>query len=277
MKVETRRKYAEALELYATTGMSCRDICRRCGLSVPGFQAVLLRHCRELVLKRYGVYRDGDDASCIRLRSRSGQTPAAYEKYKAAIRACDDTAYIEFNVSQVARIFGLNGTGLGNQLRLHYPEILERREAERHRLGLNDNQQRGVRPQCLERYAAAVELLRTSDKTVAEAAAECGVSAPGLSQHVLFYHKELIRGRAGKRQRAVACKRKGGLMGNGRRHEPLPELEERYREAVRLYDRTPMTLKEIAGKTGVGMQALRHHLHTWHKELVLRLSLRNSG
>ena len=53
--------------------------------------------------------------------------------------------YIEYNVSQIAREFGLSGTNLGRQLRTHYPEVLESRERVRQRLGLDDGLPRGTR------------------------------------------------------------------------------------------------------------------------------------
>lgn len=40
-------------------------------------------------------------------------------KYKDAIEARGSMDYIEFNVSQIARQFGLEGTNLGRQLRTH--------------------------------------------------------------------------------------------------------------------------------------------------------------
>lgn len=110
-------------------------------------------------------------------------------KYKDAIQACDDTAYIEFNVSQIARLFGLSPSALANQLRNHYPEILERREKERCRLGVNDNLHRGVKPWCREQYAEAVEHLRTSDDSIRETADLYALSYSGRLGTSLYYYK----------------------------------------------------------------------------------------
>lgn len=52
--------------------------------------------------------------------------------------------YIEYNVSQIVRKFGLNGTNLGRLLRSYYPDILEFQEKVRQRLGLDDHLQRGT-------------------------------------------------------------------------------------------------------------------------------------
>lgn len=261
-------KYREALSLYAATDMSIRAICAQCGVSYAGFRSYLYKYRRDLLLSRHGVTGSSARIADVRLRGPRGQTAAARAKYKDAIAACGDAKYVAYNVSQIARLFGLNPTGLSNQLRAHCPELLERRERERRRLGLADNQQRGVRPWCRERYAGAVELLRTTEMTVPEVAERCGVSFTGLRQHVLFYHKDLIGTRSELRERGKSQKRKGHVTGSGRRHEPTPESRERYREAVRLYRDTSMTIKEIARRLGLNPFSFTNYLQTWHREDV---------
>lgn len=266
---QTVEKYREAVGLYGSTVLSVRAICARCGVSYAGFRSYLYKYRRDLLLSRHGVAASSaSDVARTRLRGRRGQTAAARAKYGDAIAACGDAKYIEYNVSQIAHLFGLNPTGLSNQLRAHCPGLLERRERERQRLGLADNQQRGVRPWCREQYAAAVKLLRTTELTLPEVAERCGVSFTGLRQHVCFYHKDLQETRSELRERAKTQKRKGHVTGSGRRHEPTPGSRERYREAVRLYRDTAMTIKEIAEKLGLNPFAFTSYLQTWHREDV---------
>lgn len=265
----TEDQYREAIELYGSTSLSVRAICARCGVSYAGFRSYLYKYRRDLLLSRHGVAASSaSDAAHTRLRGRRGQTAAARAKYGNAIAACGDAKYVEYNVSQIAHLFGLNPTGLSNQLRAHCPGLLERRELERQRLGLADNQQRGLRPWCREQYAGAVELLRTTEMTVSEVAERCGVSFTGLRQHVCFYHKDLQQARSELRERAKTQKRKGHITGSGRRHEPTPESRERYREAVRLYRDTAMTIKEIARRLGLNQFSFTNYLQTWHREDV---------
>lgn len=260
--------YGAALELYRTTDMTVKKICEQTGTPVTAFRAYLWRYHRELMFARHGIEIPPGKAAKVRLRKKSGQTAAAHAKYKDAIRACDDTAYIEFNVSQIARLFGLNPTALGNQLRNHYPEILERRERERHRLGVNDNLHRGVKPWCKEQYAEAVEHLRTTEDTIRQTADLYELSPSGLQEHLLYYYKDLIRARAGKRERAKMNKNRGELTGNGRKHEPMPQSEEKYREAMQLYQTTAMSQEEICATTGITVMGLRYYLRAWNKELM---------
>lgn len=267
-KPETEAKYRSALELYTATDLSYAEICRQCGVSVGGFSRYIRIYHRHLMLKRNGIQCSPEEAGSIKISQRCGQRPKTHAKYKNAIEACDNIAYIEFNVSQIAYLFHLNPSALGNQLRTHYPEILERREKERRRLGVNDNLHRGVKPWCKEQYAAAVEHLSTTDDTIKKAADLYGLSYPGLREH-LYYYKDLIRRRADKRKRAKTNKIRGELTGNGGRHEPKSRIVEKYRRAIELYRTTAMMQEEICAETGVTITGLRNHLRIWHKDLIL--------
>lgn len=127
-KPETEAKYRPALELYAGTDLTSVEICRECGISASGFSRYIGIYHRHLMLKRNGIKCSPEEAGDIKISKRRGQRPETHAKYKEAIAACDSMDYIEYNVSQIAREFGLNGTNLGRQLRTHYPEVLEFRE-----------------------------------------------------------------------------------------------------------------------------------------------------
>lgn len=174
------RRYEAAVELYAETDASVRDIAVKCGESEHALRAYLRRYWRELMLRRHGIETGGKNPDEVPFYAPDGRTCQAHEKYKDAVQACDSLLYIDLNLSQVARKFGQDGTALANYMRVHYPEVLSRREAFRVKLGINDNIQRGVRPVCREQYAAAVELYRTTDMSVKVVAAQCSVSEGGF-------------------------------------------------------------------------------------------------
>ena len=268
-KPETVEKYCRAIELYATTSMPCIEICRTCGVTVAGLQAYIGKYHRHLLLARNGMTCDSKEAAGIKLNPFRRQKPATRLKYKKAIEACDSMDYIELNVSQIARKFGLDGSNLGRQLRTHYPEVLEFRERARMRLGLNDNLPRGSRSSCKEQYAAAVELLKGDQYiTVQEAAKRCDVSYTGLEQHLLFYHKGLVGKRIRTREKALRQQRKGKITGRGTVHAPSPAIEEKYAAALELYRTTPMSAARIAAETKVSRKGFYEYLQTWHKDLV---------
>lgn len=214
-KPETEARYGAALELYRTT-LPVRVICTLTQTPLGAFSYHISRYRRELMFARHGIEITPEKAATTRLRTHTGQTAAFRAKYGEAIRACDDIAYIEYNVSQIANIFRLNPTELGNQSRNHYPEILERCERERHRLGVNDNQHRGVKPWCREQYATAVEHLRTTDDLYS-------LSYHGRREYLLFYYKDPVRERADKREWA---KSEAKDVGTDRQRRP-PRAESR--------------------------------------------------
>ena len=264
-------KYKRAIELYCSTQLPCTEISRICGITASGLQNHIFRHHRNLMLARYGISCSKEEACNIKISQLRGQLPATHVKYKDAIEACGSLDYIEYNVSQIAREFGLNGTNLGRQLRTHYPGIIEWREKVREQLGISDNLPRGTRPFCKEQYAEAVKLLRgNSYITTQEAADTCGVSYAGLEQHLLFYHKDLVKRRIGIREKAVRQQRKGEITGRGTVHAPSASAVEKYAEAVQLFSTTPMSAAQIAMKTGVSKKGFYEHLHKWHMDLICK-------
>lgn len=266
---ETEARYSAALELYRTTRLTLKAICEQTGTSFGAFRAYVLRCHRELMFARNGIDISPQEAATTKLRNSRGQSASTHAKYHDAILSCDDMAYIKYNISQIARMFHLNPSALGHQLRVHYPEILERRERSRHLLGINDNLHRGVKPWCREQYAEAVEHLRTSDDTIRQTALLYNLSYSGLREHILYYHKELGQERASRRRQAKACKKRGALTGSGALHLPSARQTAKYTEAIRLYTTTAMTQKEIVAVTGVSMNGLRNYLRVWRKDLIL--------
>ncbi len=221
------------------------------------------------MLERNGIKCSPEEAGSIKVSQRRGQHPETHAKYKEAIAACDSMNYIEYNVSQIAREFGLNGTNLSRQLRTHYPEVLEFRERARQRLGLNDGLPRGTRPWCKEQYAEAIEILHDDRYiTVQETAERCNVSYAGLKQHLIFYHKELVDNRIKIRQQATRHQRKGEITGRGTPHAAKPETVAMYAEALHLYRTTPLSARKIARQTGVSIKGFYNYLQTWHKDLI---------
>lgn len=264
-------KYGKAVDLYAETDKSLKNIADECGVSCGALGNYLRRYWRELVLRRHQIHADGKKAEDIKIMEAGKQSIHAHAKYKDAVAACDSLEYIDLNVSQVARKFGTDGTALANFMRIHYPETLVWREKVRRRLGINDNIWHGARPECTEQYAKAVEMYRNTEMTMREVAAACKVSPSGFSQHLRFYHKEILKRREQKRETAKAKRLQvlGELTGNGRVYRPSPATKQRYAQALELYRNTTLTMKEIVRRTGVPAEGFRFYLHKWHKDLVI--------
>ena len=270
-KPETETKYRPALELYATFDLSTAEICRQCGVSISGFTRYIGVYHRHLMLRRNGIKCSPQEAEGIKLKQRGGQLPATHAKYREAIAACDSMEYIECNVSEIAREFGLTGSNLGRQLRTHYLEVLELREQTRQRLGLDDGLPRGSRRWSREQYVDAVEMLRADRYvTVQEAAKRCNVSYAGLEQHLIFYHKDLVDRRIAVRKEAVGQQYPGMITGKGTVHAPSAKVVEKYAGALEMLTSTPLSVREIARRTGVSLKGLYEYLRTWHCGLLDR-------
>lgn len=258
-------KYSAALNLYSSTGMSISEISARCGVSRKAFANYIQRNHRELMYRRHGI---DPSAAGRKLWAAKGQKPATRAKYRRAVEACDSEEYIDLNISQIARLFGVDASGLSNQLKTHYSEILERRENERQRLGIADNHRRGARVSTQEAYAEPLRLLIETDMTIEEAAEACAVSFTGLRQYILHYHKELVAARESRRAEGKKKPGIGRMSGNGSIRRPRAAEAEKYAEAVELYRSTSLTAREICAITGHDSRAFGNHMRMWHQRLI---------
>lgn len=261
-------KYEKAVELYADTDQTLAAIAKVCQVSVGGLGNYLRRYWRELVLKRNHISAEGKQVADLKIKAVGQQNVNAHAKYKEAVAACDSLDYIDLNLSQVARKFGVDGASLTNFMHVHYEDTLVWREKVRARLGINDHLRRGARVESVKQYAEAVKLYQTTNVTIPEIAAQCHLSEGGLRQYLRFYHKKLLQQKRESRKAARGCQSRGNLTGNGRLYQPLPQTEQKYAEALALYKDTALTLKEIVQRTGVPAEGFRFYLHKWHKELV---------
>lgn len=267
------KKYSEAVNLYASTDLPLRIIAKISGVTPSALSAHIARHHRPLLYARYGLTPENLETTSLKVKPRKGQSANTYHKYKKAIEASCDLAYIEYNISQIARMFNLNGTALASQLKVHYPEVIPNREIMRQRLGIADNTYRGARPTSKDIYTKALEMYRDTDLTIPEVAERCDVSKGGLTQFLRFYHKDIIEEKAARRsaaRKAVGNRKQGELSGNGMLYGPKNETIALYAEALQLYKTSSLTITEIIEKTGVPAEGFKGYLHQWHRGEKMR-------
>ncbi len=263
--VNAELKYRDAVSLYADSGLSIKEICEQTGVAFSAFSSYLSKHHRDLILRRHNL----TGFSNVRLRGKRGQTTAAHYKYREAIAACDSKEYIEYNISQIARIFNVDCSSLASQLRRHYPEIVPRRESERRQMGITINLQYGARKWSKEGYAKAVEMLQRSDMTIGQVANMCDVSYTGLREHIIAYYPQITSAREIKRNKAAGQKIRGERNGSWAIHAPGEGTAEKYEKAIELYRTTSETVEDIVRITGVNLGGFRYHLKMWHPELIV--------
>lgn len=262
------RKYSAAVAMYAATELSLRAVAEECGVTAAGLSAHIGKYHRNLLLARYGIDPSDPIAATLKVKPPKGQSLITHLKYKEAIEACGDIAYIEYNVTQVARMFNLDGSALASQLRVHYPDVIPHRERVRHQLGVADNIHRGVRPESVLRYEEALRVYAENDMTISAVAEKCNVSKGGFIQFLRFYHPNVIKCKATRRAKAAgndSFDRNGHLSGNGRAYGPKAETVAQYAPALEMYRNTSLTIKEIAAVTGVPAEGFRAYIRQWHR------------
>ncbi len=263
-RVAAKQKYAGAVQLYAASELPLRQVAELCGVTPRGLSAYISRNCRHLLFERYGL--DPSNPG-LKVKQPKGQSLRTRLKYREAIEACADPAYIEYNVSQVARLFDLDGPALASQLRVHYPDVIPARERLRHRLGIADNIHRGPRPVSIETYRDAVRMYLDTDLTIPEVAERCKVPAGGLSQFMRFYHPDVIDAKA-KRREALRRKPEVPDISAPRTPRYLDSTREKYSEAISSLKHNPRPVTEAAAEFGLNADVFREYLKTHEPELV---------
>lgn len=261
------QKYAEAVKLYASTDLPLRNVADKCRVSPGGLSEHIRRHFRPLLFARYGIDPSNPIGYNLQVKASKGQSLKTHLKYKEAIEACGDIDYIEYNISQIARIFNLDGPALASQLRVHYPEVIPNRERIRKQLGIADNIHRGARESSKNAYKEAVKMYRETDLTLPEVAEKCDVSVGGLTQFLSFYDQKALNDKAERRyaaRRQPGQRTPGARSGNGRKYGPNAETIARYAPALALYRNSGMTLEKIAEETGVTVEGFRGYVSQWH-------------
>ena len=264
------RKYSTAYKLYQKTDLSQKDICEMCKVSVTGFRGYVQKYHRDSLFKRYNLEHPESNGKIVKIRGRSGQGLNTKAKYEKAICVCADRDFIEFSISQIAKCFNLSPSGLGNQLRAHFPNLLKTRYERQLKRGIKTHRQLSRIQDGMEMYAGAVRLLKNSDLTLKEAASRCGVSCAGLEQHLLFYHKDVAIQRRYIRLQNKGQKYKGKKNGNNLVHCPRPQIVEKYAKALELYKTTSQTIRDIAEQVDVSYGGFSNYLRVWHRDLMVR-------
>lgn len=196
---------------------------------------------------------------------RLWQSAEMEAKYGDAIRACSDISFLHMNISQIAREYKVSPTGLSNQLRFHFPDVLPLREEYRSFLGMASHVPKGARAQSVQKYAQAIQLLRDTDMSLVDVAHECRVGQAGLRAYVLSYHKDIAEAREQRRQKGYSkTLHPGERNGFGKVTAPRPETEVKYTPALQLYRTTSLTIFEIARQCGVNESGFRQYLYRWH-------------
>lgn len=207
------------------------------------------------------------EALVFRYMARYGQRPETEARYRDAIVAFQSIDHLTLTVSDIARLYGLEPECLRNQLKRHFPESIAARETLRAQLGYRETANHGLKPVTVNRYAAAVEMLRDTSLTVREVARRCGVSYQGLQQHLLFHHKDIAESRMLSRTDALLKPLQDRTVSpTGGARLPRPGTVALYAPALELYRSTDLPMTEIARRCGIAVHSFAGYLQRWHQE-----------
>jgi|GEM_PF-2018168 len=203
----------------------------------------------------------------FRHTARYGQHPETEARYREAVIACKSFENLTLTIQEIARMYDLKPECLRNQLKRHFPNVIQEREKLRDMMGYAIPGNKGLKNNTIKQYAEAIEMLRDASLTVKEVASRCGVSYQGLQQHLIFYHKDIAEKRMLSRTdsllRPVVA---GTITGSGGIHQPRPGVVALYAPALELYRTTQMSVPEIAKRCGVAPHNFESYIRKWHKD-----------
>lgn len=159
------------------------------------------------------------------------------EKYEKAIELYRTTS---MDVRKIARIVGVQIGGFRYHLRTWYPELMVQRRG--YDEGVELSKTKRYSKSTVEKYAEAIERLKTSDLPTARVAAEFGLNPEVFRMYLKEHFPELtaIRGMVkADNGKIISCR-----------------STEKYSEALRIYETTPETLKSIAKRLGLTYNSL---------------------
>lgn len=207
------------------------------------------------------------------LGGRYGQRDKTRERYAEAIQACGSIGFLDLTVGEIAKMFGHTDQCLRNQLKRHFPEMLAERERIRVQLGLNKQPLRGVSAHTEAKYAPAIELLRTTDLTVAEIALKCNVMTHNFQCYLQRWCRSDIAVREKLRREKLERQRKERAAMEDRSRTSA--AQRKYAPALKLI-KEGATYREAAQKLGVNADSLYRWVRKYHIE-IHRQELRNQS
>lgn len=213
------KKYNEAIRMYTTSNKSLKEVAEICDVKVKGLINHIKRYYKTLFFERYDISPKDFYGEKIYPQIQNGQWISTHEKYRKAIEACNDIAYIEFNIYQIGRLFKLNCNALAAQLKVYYPEIISERERIRKKIGIAS---RGPRPGIADTYSEALDIYCDSDLSIPQVAQICNVSKSGFSRFMKCYHNDIVEAKESQRLANRKGRRKSSAASSANAQTTIP-------------------------------------------------------
>lgn len=261
VRPECKKQYEEAVNLYRTTNMTLPEIATVCNISKSGFHQHL-RFYHKDILKQKQEQRKNAKEQKSKSRGKvlgNGRkyepSPKTVEKYAEALDLYKNT---DLTLKEIAKKNGVSNGGFRSYLHVWHKNLV----LERYGIQENVNKKIDLRKtkcrkkEVAAKYEKAIESLKLNPRPIAKVASEFGFH-PETFRDYIHKHEPLLA----KQQGMIRIK-------NGR----LVSLrsEEKYAEAIQLYETTTEDLKSIARRLGLTYNSLGGYVRRNYPEVIER-------
>lgn len=260
VRLSCKKQYAEAVELYRTTDMTIPEIAELCHVSESGFsQHLRFYHKGILRTKRHQRKQAAKAEKVPGCLTGNGRIYKPFQKtderYAQALALYRDTA---MTMKEIVQQTGVPGEGFRFYLhKWHRDLVLERLGITNDADGKTDLRSARKRMRTVAaKYEKAIESLRQNPRPISKVAVEFGLH-PEVFRSYLYKHEQQLMDRQGIIQ-----------AGNGKR--VLRQSNQKYAEAIRLYETTTESLKSIAARLGLIYNSVGGYVRRNYPEAIAR-------
>lgn len=244
------------MDLFRSSDLKRAEVCRKLGIDYRAFSYFLKSRHPELITS-HSSRKNSDYAKASRKETT--------KIYRKALKLCEES---DLTYKEIAEKTGVSLSGLKTFIRKHHRDVLLRRQGLEMSKRMADsiklrNRETGQSLNGYERYKEAIsacDSLEFLELSVAEIAAKFKVSATGLLAQLRSHYPEIIE----RREKARVAQ---GYADNRKRGARKVTSDE-YAKAIELLRHSSKTIMEVAADFDVTYSGLRHHLLTYHKDVV---------
>lgn len=254
-------QYSEAVELYRSTDLTLPEVAEFCHVSKGGLGQHLRFYHKDILRQKRQVRRQAKKqrqkvrGELLGNGRKYEPSPRTVQKYAQALALYRNTA---LTMKSIVQQTGVSAEGFRSYLhKWHRDLVLER-------LGIDSNASMPTNllkakhklKTVAVKYAAAIQSMKENLRPTAVVAAEFGFH-PETFRNYLHKHEPELAGRLGKTHNR-----------NGK--QVSVQSEEKYSEAVHLYETTTESLKSIARRLGLTYNSVGGYVRRNYPEAIRR-------
>lgn len=203
-----------------------------------------------------------------------GVSRTAEEQYKEAVELYRTT---DMTLPEVASKCGVSERGLLQHLSFYHKDILKEKGKQRRQAKATKRKPKGAMlgngrknrpsPSVVMKYAAALALYKSTDKTMKDIVAETGVPAQGFRSYVHKWYRPLVLERSG----IVADE--SAEVNISKERTRMKTVAAKYAPAIASLQQNPRPVAAVAREFGHHPEVFRQYLHKYEPELARQLGM----